>query len=59
MENKKYPGDEGVVYFYMGHELNKAEDKQHLTEIIDDVFNSMCEEIRANNYQMLSAATVH
>jgi|SRR5471030_371202 len=59
MENKKYAPDEAVVYFYMGHELNKEEDRAKLTELLDDVFTAMCAEIRSNDYQMPSAPVRH
>lgn len=59
VENGRYAGSENILYFYMGHELNNRKDRKHLTGIIDDVFTTMCEEIRGNNYQMLPAATVH
>ncbi|CAI0984606.1 hypothetical protein [Serratia proteamaculans] len=59
VENSRFPVSDSVLYFYMGHELNNPKDRKHLTDIIDDVFTTMCEEIRANDYQMLPAATVH
>lgn len=59
VENGRYAGSENILYFYMGHELNNRKDRKHLIGIIDDVFTAMCEEIRANNYQMLPTATVH
>ncbi|WP_208952427.1 hypothetical protein [Rahnella sp. ChDrAdgB13] len=59
MENRKYTPDEAVVYFYMGHELNKEEDRNKLTELLDDVFTAMCREIRSNDYQMLPAPVRH
>ncbi|QII37484.1 hypothetical protein G3M83_07125 [Rouxiella badensis] len=59
MENKKYSPDEAVVYFYMGHELNKKEDRNKLTDLLDDVFTAMCAEIRSNDYQMLPTPVRH
>lgn len=59
IENSRFPASDSVLYFYMGHELNSQKDRKHLTDIIDDVFTTVCEEIRANDYQMLPAATVH
>lgn len=59
MESKKYAPDEAVLYFYMGHELNKEEDRNKLTELLDDVFTAMCGEIRSNDYQMPPAPIRH
>ena len=59
VEGGRYSSSDNILYFYMGHELNNRRDRKHLTDIIDDVLTAMCEEIRANGYQMLPAATLH